>query len=360
MRLPGIALGTLLLFVGGCINLPKSINVNVDGRGDSYRTKKPRSSSYDQPPRQTTPSREGSFFYGIDVLTPPNRVVELVTRINTNTKLSGIKVQYFSRGDSRVIGTGITDRDGFVKLRVEIGILGNYEFEARIASADKRELLELPRAQLFVACRKATAPVAVVDLDRTLMQSNAARVALLDGGRPMRGSVKVMSKVAKTYSIIYLTDNPEDLSRTNRMRLAKRGYPKGVLILAPGNRSTKHISAGIGSRLIVVKKDFPAMEIGIGNKLIDMQAFCRAGIRKPIWIPDLDRDDPDELREAADRIRKCRHRQVVVVQSWEDIDRAIFGRYSSSPKVFADRLDDHADYIEDQNDKDDDDDDDKD
>ncbi len=351
MRILGISLGVSLLFAGGCINLPKNINVNVDGDGDSYRKK--YAGPYEQPRRTDSPGRDGTFFYGLDVMTPPNRIVELVTRVRTssqNAPLSGIKIQYFSRGDSRIIGTDVTDRNGYARLRAQIGKLGDYEFEARVASADHKELLTLPKAQILVACRNAAIPVVVVDLDRTLVQSNRARIILLDGGKPMRGSVDVMNRVARKYSVIYLTDRLEDLSGANRNLLARRGFPKGVVVLASGSSDKE-------ARLTVISKDFPTIQYGIASKLSVINSFCRTGIRKPVWMLDYDRDDPDEMRETADKIRKCRNRQVVVVQSWEEIDRAIFGRYNTSPKSFADRLDDHADYIEEKN-KDDDDDDD--
>lgn len=307
----------------------------------------------------------GTIFFAHDVLAVPGRAVPLRAQVQAyrpERPLSGLTVEFRHLDDQRLVGKARTNDDGVAELEFTPPGKGTYEFTARVTAVTDEEnesLLDLPEALLLVAVRTPDEAFVVIDLDHTLTGSNFARVVLLDGGAPMADSVRVVQRIARSQSVIYLTHRPKDLTRTSRRWLRKHGYPAGPLLLSSirdvVGSSRKYKSA----RLKEVRTSFPKLQVGIGDKLNDVLAY-RDNEMHAIWIPPVDRDDSEELRARAEDVRDAPREGVDVVWDWREIERILFGDFHRSPDAFArdlrmraDRLDRQREDDEDEEEDDD-------
>lgn len=305
---------------------------------------------------------EGYIFFGCDVLTTPGRDVKLAARVKAyapDADVKGITLSFHRLEDKQCVGSARTDEDGYASIRVQPKGPGDYRFYVKVADVNEetpRALLDLPPALVLAAVRNPRTRFVVVDLDRTLAASSFFRVVLWDGGRPMPGSQRVMRRIAETYSVIYLTQRPNDLTRTSRLWLERQGYPDGVLLLGSARGLLGDAGKFKAERLRQVRKSFPNLRFGIGDKESDVQAYRDNGM-KAIWIPKI-KDKPRNLRNLARQMRQIHDPNVIVVENWRQINQAVFQNYRRPPDQFAKMLEARAKELRNKDDDDDDDDDD--
>ena len=337
---------TAIISLAGCINIPRDVNINLP------RDRRiPPGTSRDHDSPGGSGRNNNNIFYGMDVLTPPNRMVELTVRFtgyNRTTRVAGRNVQFFNAGKKKPLGSAVTDQNGYATIRVRISKQGVYKFHACIDGNPNGRSFT---TDIFLMCRPANSPVVIVTTDRAIMDSSRARIMLLDGGKPRPRSASVLTKLARQFTVVYVTNTTGDLSGSRRKWMTDHGFPAGCILLAARGRSNR--SEVLSDLLQVLSKDFPRIEAGIVEQPDDIEACCRAGIRKTVWIPHFDLDDPDELRETADMVRDCDHRHVNVVKEWRDIPQVLTGSCICPPDRFADQLEDLADRIEDREHRDD-------
>jgi hypothetical protein len=358
----------LAALAAGCVNVqsPETVEFSIGGGGGGKEDpdrRRDRDSGKNGGWKDTAAEVAGTvigdgvggcLFFACDVLTPPNREVELAGRVHHllgKKDVAGMTVEFRRLSDGKRLGSARTGPKGWAKLPWTPPGLGNYEFSARVVDSrtrDQRELLDLPTALLLVSVRKPSERFVVVDLDHTLVDSGFLRVVIWDGGKPMKDSTKVMQKIRRHYGVIYLTHRPEDLTRKSRRWLEEQGYPVAPLLLSTFRQAVGDAAKFKSARLREVRRDFPNLAAGIGDKLTDVKAYRDNGM-KTIWIPHY-RHKPKNMRKAADEIRSADDRDVIVVSDWRQIDRAVFGDYTCSPRSFSDRLYRQADRYEDKDD----------
>ncbi len=292
-------------------------------------------------------AEKGTLFYAFDTLAYPRQPVDLVAQVRSAkdlTPVAGVTVA-FARGDW-VAGRITTDAKGVAAMQWTPPARGNYSFEARIVGVPNesmRDMLAVGPSKLLVAAREKKAPQVVVDLDHTVVDSSFMLV-MVGGGEPMADSVEVLSRIAKRYGVIYLTHRPDLLGRKSKAWLAENGYPSGPLLVSEIKDvldSGKFKSA----KLSALRRLFPGVAMGIGDKLSDAQAYVDNGMSAYL-IPDY-KEKPRNMRSLAAQLRVLRGRgRLHVVSTWRQIEQGVFIGRKFPPEKFAGELELRAARIE--------------
>jgi hypothetical protein len=308
-------------------------------------------------------SEKGAVYYAFDTLAYPGKPVDLAVSFQNADDLKGVPgiLIGFFLGEER-IGEARTDGNGLAILEWTPPSEGNYELEARVLRVGEdmpKDWRYLTPAPLLVAARRKDTKIVVIDLDHTVVDSSFFRV-LTGGARPMEHSVEVTRRISDAFTIIYLTHRPDLLTRISKEWLTGHGYPRGPLMVSELDQAFGDSGKFKTGALRQLRKSYPNVEIGIGDKISDAQAYIDNDLVAYL-IPDY-KDKPKDMRKAADEIKKIRDRRgrLQVVDSWLEIEAGIFRGKKYSAEAFTDSLYRRAREIEkdekDREKKDDDDD----
>ncbi len=295
----------------------------------------------------TLGAEHGTLFYGYDTLAYPGKRIDLSARVlsaETLQGLSGVMVGFYR--DEQRIGQAVTDKNGVAAISFTPPEPGHYPLSARIegvgpaADAEEAEALrQAEPARLLVTARPKDAPIAVVDLDRTLVGSGFHTV-LLGTARPMPGSQAVMDKLAERYTIVYLTHRPDLLTGRSKDWLARYKYPPGPVLVSTVREAVGGSESFKSAKLAELREAYPNIQLGIGDKLSDVLSYASAGV-PAYWIPHYDPDDPEELAQLARDLRRLPP-NVQVVQDWSQIEAGVFGEARFAPQAIAEQLERRA------------------
>lgn len=163
----------------------------------------------------------------------------------------------------------------------------------------------------------------IVDLDKTLVASGFYTV-LASNPEPVFDSVRVMGLLARRYTIIYLTHRPDCLGPKSKSWLAENGYPDAPLLM-PNSRTFLKGSESYKSSIInEIRRRFPKLEIGIGDKTSDAKAYHDNGIRSFLLIYPEALSSARELQELSVSLQVDLASEVQVVTGWWQIEQAVF------------------------------------
>ncbi len=288
-------------------------------------------------------AEQGLLFYAFDTLAYPNEPVDLSARVTTPAlqPITGATIAFYD-AKSQPLGSAVTDDDGTATIPWTAPKAGNFAFSSRIVSlpadvAKGKDIQAVSAAPLLVAARPKNSKFVVIDLDHTVVASSFWRV-LLGGGKPADDSVRVTKRIAGKYNLIYLTHRPDLLTRKSKDWLTEHGYPPAPLLVS----TVKSALGGSGefktAKLKEIMECYPAVEIGIGDKISDAQAYVDNGLIAYL-LPHYDEEDSKEMRKLAKEIRSLRDgAKIQVVSDWRQIEAGMFGGRRYAPKAFADSL----------------------
>ena len=298
---------------------------------------------------QILTAEDGILFFAYDTLAYPNAPAALTAKLLSvrSMKPKGVKgatIGFYYDGE--LLGTAKTDANGGARITFTPQAAGNYNFDVEVIAALKEGeyIPRLASAPLLLAARDKSARLAVIDLDHTLVDSGFIRV-LIGGARRMADSVEVTNRIAQTHTIVYLTDRPDLLTRKSKTWLARNGYPPGPVLLS----TVSKVFSGAGQfktdKLTDIRKAYPNVAIGIGDKPSDAQAYVDNRLTA-FLIPHY-KDKPGSLRDKADQIGRVRGRgRLNVVSNWRQIEAGIFAKKKYPPKPFVTSLRRRADRLE--------------
>ena len=299
-------------------------------------------------------AQEGIVFYASDALGYPNEPVELSARLQSAKDFSGIEgLAVGFRLDGERLGQACTDKDGYARLSWIPPAQGDYEISAGVEDVPPDELkvlMELEPAWLHIACRAKGTPFVVIDLDHTLVDSSFFHV-LVSRAEAAEDSVRVVEAISRQYSLIYLTQRPDVLTRKTKAWLKQNGYHKAPLLVG---RLKDVFDSGAfkTSALLSLKQTYPNIKIGIGDKISDAQAYSRAGMTA--YLLPFYKDNPEDMRELARQIQNLnRLKGLQVVSDWRQIEQGIFQGNRFPPQQFVKKLIQQAGELEAQRHKDD-------
>jgi hypothetical protein len=235
--------------------------------------------------------------------------------------LDGKRIQFFM--GEQMLGEVRTDGAGTATFRWKVPEKPtDYRLQARLSPADQPQE-KVADADIFVAARAKDATLVVVDLDRTVVQSGFFSV-LVGAAKPMPGAAVVLGRLARDNTIVYLTHRPDFLATTSKRWLTENGFPPGPVLTSTMGTLLSGSGAYKAARLAAVKKTFPNVLVGIGDKMSDAKVYANTGAR-PILIfqADWSEHDPEKFEKLADELAALPD-SVQVVTNWQQVAAVCF------------------------------------
>ncbi|MDK1031914.1 MAG: hypothetical protein QGD94_07905 [Planctomycetia bacterium] len=266
---------------------------------------------------------EGKHLFIVsDALALPGEEIVLQARLRSGDLLKaqpGRIVRFSLNG--RLFKIAETDGDGAATVSFTPEAAGDYRFSVEMAPTGFSDAPPGAR-QLLVACRKAEAPLMVVDMDKTLVASGFDAV-LIGNPKPMQMSSAVMNRLARKYTVVYLTHRPDYFGPKSSAWLREHGYPVGPLLLSDITGFLKGSGAFKSRMLEELRRRFKNIPIGIGDKISDAQAYHDNGMRAFLIISVSEATGSAALTALADALGSLPE-AVQVVTDWSQIEKGIF------------------------------------
>jgi hypothetical protein len=279
---------------------------------------------------------------GNDLIATPGQEVLLEASLSSGMGLSGIEGKriQFHLGD-RFLGELSTNRNGDVALPWKAPAEpGDYLVRLSVHPLDQPPEPVEP-ADLLVTIRPADTPIAIIDLDKTLVASGFVRV-LLGAADPMPGSQLVTNRLAETHTIVYLTQRPDPLARLSKRWLAEYSFPPGPVLTSPLGSLLSGSGLYKATRLGTLKQHFTNLDVGIGDKPSDARAYVENGLRAILILHiNWAEDEPEDYEKLADELATLPD-AVQVVTNWAQVADALFNRVSFPREDMIRRLRDVA------------------
>lgn len=253
--------------------------------------------------------------------------------------LEGKRIQFFL--GQQMIGETRTDGGGTAALKWKVpGKPGDYNIQAALNPADQSQD-KVADADIFVAARAKDATLVVVDLDRTVVQSGFFSV-LVGVAKPMPGAAVVLGRLARDNTVLYLTHRPDFLAPTSKHWLAENGFPPGPVLTSTMDTLLGGSGAYKAARLAAIKKTFPNVLLGIGDKVSDVKVYADCGAR-PILLcqPDWSEHEPEKFEKLADELAALPD-SVQVVTNWQQVAAVCFEKATFPKQNMEKRLRDTA------------------
>ncbi len=277
---------------------------------------------------------EGEYLLTVrDAVAPPGEEVPLVARLQQGDLLRGRQghVLRFKRGEN-LFKAAETDDEGVARVTFTPEVPGDHVFTVEVAAAGLPDDPPDPR-DLLVACRPPDTPMAVVDLDKTVVGSGFQTV-LLGNPDPMPGSVDVLKRLAADRTVIYLTHRPDYFGPKSKRWLWVQGYPRGPVLLSTASSFLKGSGTFKREMLQSLQKDFTKIEVGIGDKFSDVEAYHATGMTAILILPIPDAPSAEALAELADQVEALPD-AIHVVTGWEQVEAVLFDGKAYPPDPMA-------------------------
>lgn len=258
----------------------------------------------------------GHLLQAQDVLALPGEKVTLRIRFESGTFLRDEKNRTLRiTMDGKTYAVVATDREGFAETSFVPPAADDYRFGVEVM--DTPEGAAWPGASLLVCCRSADAPLLVVDLDGTVMEADFEKV-LTGDPQPLPDAPAVLGQLGRNYTIVYLTHRPELFGPKSKDWLARHGFPPGPVLLsdlmafARGSRRYKT------DRLHDIRSQFTGRAFGVGDQISDARAYRENGISPILLYHVYDANNPDSLKEQAEKLGK-QPENTEVVCDWRQV-----------------------------------------
>ena len=265
---------------------------------------------------------EGEYFYGaFDGLALPGEEVALRARLQGGDLLgarSGYVVRFLR--DGRLFKAAETDGDGVATVSFTPPATGDYDFTAELSPRGFPDDPPAPR-DFTVVCRPADTPMIVVDMDKTVVASGFQQV-LIGDPEPMPNSQKVMQRLPERYTVVYLTHRPDYFGPKSKAWLRRHRYPSGPLLLSDIGGFLRGSGAFKDAALSELRGKFKRIEIGVGDKVSDAQAYHDNGL-KAFLIVQIPQAADAASYEAMDKDLAALADEAQVVTDWRQIADAL-------------------------------------
>ena len=288
--------------------------------------------------------RQGYLFTASDAVTLPGEEVLLRAHLQGGDLLRAQPgyVVRFSRG-GEFYKAAETDRDGVAAVSFTPPGAGDYVFRVEPSPNGFPDQPPEP-VEALVLCRRADTPIVIVDLDKTVVASGFQQV-LVGKPEPMADSVEVMKRLAKDYTVIYLTHRPDLFGPKSRAWLREHAYPRGPLLLSDIGGFLKGSGAFKSAMLGDIRRRFTGNAVGIGDKVSDVVAYHENGLRAFLVVQPDETAGAGSLRQLADSLDPLPD-AVQVVTGWREIERAVFQGATFPKTELQERLRKRADELD--------------
>ena len=265
----------------------------------------------------------GYLFTAYDVVAVPGEEVLVRARLQGGDFLRdqpGHAVRFDK--DGLFYKAAETGGNGFAIVTFTPDTPGDYLFRAELAPSGFSDEPPEP-VQAIVRCRTPDTPVCIVDLDKTLVASGF-HLVLVGDPQPMPGSVDVMKRIDKDYTVVYLTHRPDLFGVKSKGWLRQQGYPLGPLLLSDIGGFIQGSGAFKSNVLKDLRARFTGNAVGIGDKISDAQAYFDNGLRSFLIVQPDEAAGAASLAKLADSLDTLDD-QVQVVTGWDQVEKALYG-----------------------------------
>ncbi len=179
---------------------------------------------------------------------------------------------------------------------------GPIPFTASFAGSDRHKPAE-QSGRIFLWPKDAL--ILITDIDHTISDLSQLKVPFVDpkDNPALPGAPEALTELAKQYRIVYLTARDDALFNYTRRWLKEKGFPDGPCFCRdfyPGQTQE-----GFKKKFIEdLKKQFPNLNVGVGDRESDAAAYLAHDINSYIIDPEKKRDLPND---------------AVRVDSWKEI-----------------------------------------
>lgn len=267
---------------------------------------------------------QGSYlFTAMDALALPEQQTDLLAQVRGGDLLRGrpdYAVRFYREG--KLFKVAETDDDGVAAVTFTPPTPGDYVFTAALAPLGMADEPPPPQ-QLLLTCRAGDTPMVVVDLDKTVVATGFETV-LIGSPEPMARSQDVLKRLAQTHTIVYLTHRPDYFSVKSKAWLAEQGYPTGPLLLSTLGGFFKGSGAFKSKMIGQLRGRFSRIEIGIGDKVSDAQAYHENGLRSFLIVQVPGAATAGQLEAMAEQLETL-DEAVQVVTDWRQVEEVLFG-----------------------------------
>lgn len=220
-----------------------------------------------------TARAEDVIAVGLDAVTTPGHPVLLRAKFTKSGLLKKPLKDEVTTFDALGKSTWTrTSSEGFAQTSVDPQQAGTSEFRASFA----RDGAIAATGRVFVLDSKK--PVAVVDLDGTLSDMAEWRVPFQgERAAAFPGAADVLTDLARTHEIVYLTARDDKTDRITRGFLAKNHFPDGPIVYdtEKGKKKLDEIQA--------LKTRGVNVALGVGEDAQDQAAYEKAGIKSYLF-----------------------------------------------------------------------------
>ncbi|HUW83161.1 MAG TPA: hypothetical protein VMZ31_10230 [Phycisphaerae bacterium] len=227
-----------------------------------------------------------------DAIVSPGEPVRLTAFVYRDTirgvgrDIEGVQVRF--RVDGSPARSARTDDDGWTSVQWALPSGGASRFEAT-ALVDGRTT----QAGGAIYTWDKERIILAVDVDGTLAQTDYDDLILGRrdaGSQPLPDAQQTLDQLSADFHILYLTARPQYYVEKTRRWLKDCGFPTGPVFTAPRLRDTIRHTRFKRRMLATLRKDWPNLLIGIGNKAADAEAYGASGMLSLIVrrVPDKD------------------------------------------------------------------------
>jgi hypothetical protein len=277
--------------------------------------------------------RSGLLLQGFDTLAYPGEEVTLTARLQGGDYLKGMEgylVGFYEL--DRKIGQIRTDDDGLAEIAFAPQGEGNHVVLARLEDPDVRKHA-LPAVEIVVAAWPRERPMAIVDLDRTVVKSGFAEV-MAGQAEPMPHSQQVLHQLLRERTIIFLTHRPEIFTDQSKQWLRKYNYPLAPLLVSTFTEFVKGSRQFKTARVHALKQTFPGITLGIGDKITDAEVYLENNMQAVLIIHPDDMPTVESVQSWIRRLRRLPEK-ADVVDTWTQVEEVLFEgkRYPPSQAI---------------------------
>lgn len=291
---------------------------------------------------------EDYLFITHDTLALPGETVDLSARVLGGDLLqpqAGLLVRFARPGEP--LGVAETDGAGQAVYAYTPAEPGDYLFDVDVAPIGLAD--PPPVRQLRLACRPAHQPMAIVDLDHTVVATGFETV-LLGDAKAMDDSVAVLKALAEKNTIVYLTHRPELFGPKSKQWLAAQGYPPGPVLLSSITGFVQGSGEFKAEQLRKLRSRFKRIEIGIGDKISDARAYAENGMQSVLINLNNENQAAGDIEATVLLIQRIEDlpESVAVVRSWQQAREVLFDGAEYPPAQAVERLEKRLGVLRDQ------------
>jgi hypothetical protein len=196
-----------------------------------------------------------------------------------------------------------TGKDGMATVELKAPAEAKtYPIQVTFPGSDHHRPAEAA-ARLFVWPKDAR--ILITDVDMTVSNLAELRVPFTANARipALPGAVEALTELSKTYRIIYLSARDDALCHKSCCWLCERGFPEGPFVCRDFRLGSKQ-EAFKRELITELKKRFPGIAVGVGDKPSDASAYLKNDLQAFLIAP---------------RDRSKLAKEAIVVTSWQEV-----------------------------------------